>query len=48
MLPAEAVRTRWILSMCDRFGCLPSALLNEDSELMHMLEIEALITEGGE
>ncbi len=34
--------------MCDRFSCLPSALLNEDAELMRMLEIESMITGGGE
>ena len=36
-----------MLAMCERFGCLPSALLAEDSELMRMLEIEGLMI-GGE
>lgn len=28
--------------MCDRFHCLPSALLAEGSDLMRMLEIERM------
>lgn len=27
--------------MCERFGCLPSALLGEDVSLIQMLAIEA-------
>lgn len=35
--------------MCDRFKCLPSQLRAEGSELLHMLEIEALmVPDGGE
>lgn len=33
-----------MLKMCDRFSCLPSALLAEDSELLRMLEMEQLAT----
>lgn len=28
--------------MCERFGCLPSALYREDAELIKLLEIEHL------
>jgi hypothetical protein len=31
-----------ILSICERFGCLPSDLYEEDSELMRLLTIERL------
>jgi hypothetical protein len=36
--------------MCERFKCLPSALLAEGSDLMRMLEIESLtdVSEHGE
>jgi len=30
--------------LCDRFKCLPSALLAEDMELMRMIEIEAMMS----
>lgn len=36
-----------ILSLCQRFGCLPSALLAEDAELLQMIMIERLATEVG-
>jgi len=34
--------TRFILRNCERFGCLPSQLLEEDAELLRLLNIEAL------
>lgn len=34
--------------MCERFGCLPSALLAEDAELLRMLALEGYgLDEGG-
>lgn len=35
-------RARLILGICDRFHCLPSQVLAEDSELIRLLEIERL------
>lgn len=35
-----------ILGLCQRFGCLPSALLAEDVSLLRLLQIEALGREG--
>lgn len=31
-----------VLSICERFGCLPSALEDEDAGLLRLLTIEAL------
>lgn len=31
-----------ILGLCERFGCLPSALLAEDSSLLRMVQVEDL------
>lgn len=31
-----------ILGLCERFGCLPSALLREDGRLLRLLRIEGL------
>lgn len=31
-----------VLGLCERFGCLPSALFEESAELAQMLNIEAL------
>jgi pyruvate/2-oxoglutarate dehydrogenase complex dihydrolipoamide dehydrogenase (E3) component len=31
-----------VLGLCERFGCLPSALLAEDAELLRMVRVEAL------
>ncbi len=28
--------------MCERFGCLPSALMAEDAELLRLLRLEEL------
>ena len=36
----------WKLRMCERFGCLPSALAGEDGELFRMLEIEQLVNQS--
>jgi hypothetical protein len=30
-----------VLGLCERFGCLPSALLAEDAELLRMVRIVA-------
>jgi hypothetical protein len=34
----------YILRLCERFKCLPSVLLAEDSDLLRMLAIEELVT----
>jgi hypothetical protein len=31
-----------VLDMCERFHCLPSALLNEDAELLRLMTVEHL------
>lgn len=31
-----------ILGLCERFGCLPSALLAEDASLLRLLKIEQM------
>lgn len=31
-----------ILAVCERFGCLPSQLENEDQSFLRLLNIEAL------
>jgi hypothetical protein len=40
--PPELVHASFILSLCQRFGCLPSQLLDEDAELLQLLWIERL------
>lgn len=35
-----------MLSLGDRFHCLPGAILDEDSGLLQMLAIEALVLEA--
>jgi hypothetical protein len=35
-----------MLTLCDRFHCLPSAILAEDSELLRMLDIEKLVLDA--
>jgi hypothetical protein len=35
-----------MLTLCDRFHCLPSAVLGEDSELLRMLDIEKLVLDA--
>lgn len=30
-----------MLGLCERFGCLPSALYAEDTELLRMVKIQA-------
>jgi hypothetical protein len=36
------VHARLVLGLCERFGCLPSQLLEEDGELARWLTLEAL------
>jgi hypothetical protein len=36
------IRAEDILGLCTRFGCLPSALYDEDEELLQLLAIERL------
>lgn len=36
------IRARYILTACERFGCLPSQLLAEDASLARLLAIESL------
>jgi hypothetical protein len=31
-----------VLGLCERFGCLPSALLQEDASIIRMLKVEAM------
>lgn len=49
--PHDLVEAELILSLCQRFGCLPSQLLAEDAEILKLLLIEQLGTppdlEGG-
>jgi hypothetical protein len=33
-----------VLGLCERFGCLPSQLLEEDASLLRLLKIESLGT----
>jgi len=42
--PGELTEARFILRLCERFGCLPSELLAEDAALMRLLTIEQLGT----
>lgn len=35
-----------LLSLADRFHCLPGAVLDEDSGLLQMLEIERMVLEA--
>lgn len=37
--PAELVEAELIIDLCERFGCLPSALLAEDASFLRMLRI---------
>lgn len=40
--PAELTRAEVILGLCERFGCLPDRLYEQDGELMRLLLIEQL------
>lgn len=31
-----------VIGLCERFGCLPSALMAEDASLLRMVQVEAL------
>lgn len=37
--PSELTHARWVVGLCERFGCLPSKLYQEDSELIQLLNI---------
>lgn len=37
-----------VLSMCDRFHCLPSAVYEEDASLLRLLQIESIYKEDEE
>jgi hypothetical protein len=36
------IRAELILGLCERFGCLPSQLYDEDGELLVLLAVEAM------
>lgn len=36
-----------MIRLCERFGCLPSDIYDEDAGFLRMLEIEALVREVG-
>lgn len=40
--PSELARAEFVLGLCERFGCLPSALLQEDASIIRMLKVEAM------
>jgi hypothetical protein len=42
------VDAQFILRLCERFGCLPSKLYEEDAELIKLLTIEAMGTKREE
>jgi hypothetical protein len=42
--PAELKQARWLLTVCERFGALPSAVEAEDAALIRLLAIERLGT----
>lgn len=37
--PAELTNARWVVGLCEKFGCLPSQLYKEDVELIQLLNI---------
>lgn len=39
--PGELAQAEMVLALCERFHCLPSALEQEDSTLLYMLNILA-------
>lgn len=41
------MRAEAVLGMCERFGCLPSQLYQEDADLLRLLEIERLGNQEG-
>jgi len=41
-MPVEVMETRLVLGLCDRFHCLPSEVLAEDSGIIRLLMIEKL------
>jgi hypothetical protein len=46
-MPGEAVAALDILALCDRFRCLPSALMNESSELYRLIALERMVKGSG-
>lgn len=51
--PGALVRARLVISLCDRFRCLPEVggLLDQDAELiqmLHIIELAGPTTEGGD
>lgn len=46
-MPPEMSTALDILAICDRFGCLPSQALAEDSSVFALLEIERRVKEHG-
>ncbi len=40
--PRELEHAQLVLSLCDRFHCLPSQLMREDVEVLKLLQVEAL------
>jgi hypothetical protein len=47
--PFELTRARAVTGLCEKFGCLPSALYEEDAEVFRMMKIVELGTppQGG-
>jgi hypothetical protein len=45
--PLELRHARLVLTLCERFGCLPSQLMEEDSELLYLMNIVEMGTPGG-
>ncbi len=41
------MQAEWLDMMCRRFGCLPSQILAEDSQVMQMMELVAMGDTGG-
>lgn len=44
--PYELRRARLILTLCERFGCLPSQLMDEDAELLYLLNVVEMGSRG--
>jgi hypothetical protein len=44
--PRELAQAELILGLCERFGCLPSALLQEDATILRMLKVESMGRKG--
>lgn len=46
--PWELIRAELIDGLCQRYGCLPSQLLEEDAEILQMVNIVGLGQPDGE